>query len=346
MAFDKNEHFLAEQKLQFRLSSLAMEILTDDMFTFQETRLGPFLNEVFTAYYREANASISIRCQELSRTYRDEGVPEETISILCKRLESSILDAVKKYPSDHPVRLYIKDNVMKHLTGKKQLPGGYPCQEDAYYKRIGPYFKAVIEEYARLPYIKREGIFQREIIRAIDDVLNRPQKRCAVKLSMRNGKQHLVIPHRIVTDIRSLYHYLVAIPCKENAQWMSFRISNIISVDEQESVSGFLSKERQIQANQAVQEHGVQFLSAELADVRVQLTENGIKKYQTQLHLRPKCEKIEENSIYVFRCTEAQAEFYFFKFGADAEILEPAKLAEKFKGMYQKAYQLYTKGSL
>ena len=51
MAFDKIEHFLTEQKLQFRLSSFAIEILTDDMFTFQETSLGPFLNEVFTAYY-------------------------------------------------------------------------------------------------------------------------------------------------------------------------------------------------------------------------------------------------------------------------------------------------------
>ena len=341
MAFDKMEHFLTEQKLQFRLSSFAMEILTDDMFTFQGASLGPFLNEVFTAYYIDANASISIRCQELYRTCKDDGIPEETIDILCKRLEASALDVVKKYPSDCPVRFYIKSNVMKHLTGQKQLPGGYPCQEDTYYKRIGLYFKAVVEEYARLPYIKRESIFQREIIQAIDAVLNRPKKRCAIKLNLRNGRQHLVIPHRIVTDIRSLYHYLVAIPCGENAQWMSFRISNIISVDEQESVSGFLSKERQAQADQAIQEHGVQFLSTELADVRVRLTASGIKKYQTQLHLRPKYEKIEENSIYAFRCTEAQAEFYFFKFGADAEILEPAGLAEKFKSMYQKAYQLY-----
>lgn len=346
MAFDRIEHFLAEQKLQFRLSSFAMEILTDDMFTFQETSLGPFLNEVFTAYYREANASISIRCQELHRDCRDEGMPEETISILCKRLEDSILDVVKKYPSECPVRFYVKDSVMHHLTGKKQLPGGYACREDTYYKRIGSYFKAVVEEYARLPYIKRESIFQWEIIQTINSVLSRAKKRCAIKLSLRNGKQHLVIPYCVVTDIRSLYHYLVAIPYGENAQWMSFRISNIISVDEQEGVSGFLSKERQAQAEQAIQKHGVQFLSAELADVRVRLTASGVKKYQTQLHLRPKYEKIEEDSIYVFRCTETQAEFYFFKFGADAEILEPSRLAEKFKSMYQKAYQLYTKWPL
>lgn len=341
MAFDRIEHSLAEQKLQFRLSSFAMEILTDDMFTFQETGLGPFLNEVFTAYYREANASVSIRCQELRRDCGEAGIPEETIGLLCGRLRDSILDAVKNYPSEYPVRFYVKDSVMNHLTGKKQLPGGYPCLEDTYYKRIGPYFKAVVEEYARLPYIQRERVFQREIIRTIDNVLNRTKKRCAVKLSLRNGKQHLVIPHRIVTDIRSLYHYLVAVPCGESAPWMSFRISNIVSVDEQESVSGFLSKERQARIDQAVQEQGVQFLSAELADVRVRLTARGVKKYQTQLHLRPKYERIEEGSVYVFRCTEAQAEFYFFKFGADAEILEPLGLAGKFKSMYQKAYQLY-----
>lgn len=341
MAFDKIEHSLAEHKLQLRLSELAMQVLTDDMSTFQANSLGPFLNQIFEAYYAKANASISIRQQELYRNYKDDGVSEKDLGILCERLKNELLAVVNGYPSDYPVRIYVKNSVMDHLTGKKQLPDGYPCEEDVYYKRIGLYFKAVIEEYVRLPYIERESVFQRKIIHAINEVLNRPQKRCAIKIHLRKGKQHLVVPHRIVTDNHSLYHYLVAIPCRENARWMSFRISNIIGVDKRESVSGFLSKEQQIQADAAVQKHGVQFLSTELADVRVRFTPDGIRKYQTQLHLRPRCEEIEGNGVYFFRCTEAQAEFYFFKFGADAEIMEPKSLAERFKNMYQKAYQIY-----
>lgn len=344
MAFDK---FLTEQKLQFRLSSLASEVLKDDMFTFrgliQDKIPSSFLNEVFVAYYRDADASIDIRCQELSRTLADEGLSEKYIRILCERLKGKTLDVVKKYPSESSVRIYVQDKVMNHLTGEKQLPGGYPCQEETNYTRIGLYFKAVVEEYARLPYVKRESVFQREIIRAIEAVLSRPTKRCAIKLHLRNGKEHLVIPYRIMTDNQSIYQYLVALPCVEGAQWMSFRISNIISVDEYETVSGFLSKDRQDKADKAVRDRGVQFLSAELANVRVRLTDNGIKKYRTQLHLRPKYESIEEKYVYSFQCTEAQAEFYFFKFGADAEILEPAHLAEKFRRMYQRAYQLYVK---
>ena len=63
-------------------------------------------------------------------------------------------------------------------------------------------------------------------------------------------------------------------------------------------------------------------------------------KYRRQTHLRPVLVRREEDR-FVFQCTLAQAEFYFFKFGKDAEILRPEPLREKVKTMYEEAAKAY-----
>ncbi|MCR5211410.1 MAG: hypothetical protein K6C41_02560 [Lachnospiraceae bacterium] len=45
--------------------------------------------------------------------------------------------------------------------------------------------------------------------------------------------------------------------------------------------------------------------------------------------------------IYRFHAAENQLEFYFFKFGKDARILEPKRLAEKFEMMYSEDAKAY-----
>lgn len=90
----------------------------------------------------------------------------------------------------------------------------------------------------------------------------------------------------------------------------------------------------------------VQFMQSQTESIRIKLTKRGIGKYNQMLHLRPhyteRSNAQEDGSrVYTFDCTDAQAEFYFFKFGADAKILEPEKLAEKFRDMHQKAAELY-----
>ena len=58
-------------------------------------------------------------------------------------------------------------------------------------------------------------------------------------------------------------------------------------------------------------------------------------------HLRPRYSEIRDNNIYVFFCTKDQLEFFFFKFGKDAVILEPKSLAEEFKIKYEDAAKAY-----
>jgi len=342
MAFPEK---LAEQKLQIRLSALAQEVIADDMFTFQETREGSFLNKVFIAYHTDAAASISIQIQKLRKHYKDMGIPDNIIDILCKDMSNETLSAVNEYPSKFSKRFYLQNDVMEHLTNEDAPLDGYPCRENEfkefYHGRISEYFKAVIEEYARKAYFEREKIYKKEILKEINEAAERKHDRYAVQISMRNGKHHLVIPYKTETDPQCIYNYLVALPCSSLSKWTSYRVSNIVSVDKRKSESGFLSPAQKAEADEAIRKYGVQFLSNDLAKIRVRLTKSGVKKYQTQLHLRPKVDRIENGSEYVFYCTEAQAEFYFFKFGADAEILEPAGLANKFLKMYQNAYKIY-----
>ena len=49
----------------------------------------------------------------------------------------------------------------------------------------------------------------------------------------------------------------------------------------------------------------------------------------------------KKEDVYIFNCTKAQAEFYFFKFGSDAEILSPVDLRDKFALMYKDAAAVY-----
>ncbi len=77
------------------------------------------------------------------------------------------------------------------------------------------------------------------------------------------------------------------------------------------------------------------------SEIYVKLTKAGVNKYHRQTHLRPSLVREQEDGVYVFKCTTVQAEFYFFKFGKDAEILFPIDLRERFESMYKDAANIY-----
>lgn len=107
------------------------------------------------------------------------------------------------------------------------------------------------------------------------------------------------------------------------------------------SKSAFLKESDKKRLAQAIVSRGVQFMVGDDEVVKVRLTDEGKHKYRRQTHLRPTLtEKCSEN-VFVFHCTAAQAEFYFFKFGKDAEILEPQHLRDKILSLYEKAAAAY-----
>ena len=113
--------------------------------------------------------------------------------------------------------------------------------------------------------------------------------------------------------------------------------------------SGNLTLEEKETLREKIALRGVQFLIGEEKDIIVKMNDSGKEKYNRLRHLRPKYIEIKENDEdndeyrheYKFNCTEAQAEFYFLKFGKDAKIISPESLRDKFKKSYKEAFELY-----
>ncbi|NLZ27655.1 MAG: WYL domain-containing protein, partial [Firmicutes bacterium] len=221
------------------------------------------------------------------------------------------------------------------------------CNEDKYYKdksqkpRISLYLKALFEEYAQKPLYAREKIYYAERFEIIRNAIEAGHQ---LKIQVASSEMYYVKPFRI--DLAT-YHYLTGVssPVEKDGepsyQSASFRLSNMLSVIPVRSRSGYLTEKEKENLNKEIQQKGAQFLTANITDVRIKLTESGVQKYNNQIHLRPACKEILPGNIYCFQCTEIQAEYYFFKFGKDAMVMEPESLATRFKSMYGKAWKIY-----
>ena len=93
----------------------------------------------------------------------------------------------------------------------------------------------------------------------------------------------------------------------------------------------------------AISQRGIQYLTGVKSRIRILLSPEGIRKYQQYTYQRPSYSSIEGDAknIYVFNISEYQAQVYFFKFGADAVVLEPKSLRQTFCRLYKKALSKY-----
>ena len=90
-------------------------------------------------------------------------------------------------------------------------------------------------------------------------------------------------------------------------------------------------------------DRGVMYMSSEPIDIKIKFTKKGLEAFKRQLYMRPQFYTVDpkDKCLYTFRCTELQAINYFFKFGWDAYITEPATLTEKFRIRYERALKSY-----
>lgn len=334
-------------KQHLNLSTLAYEVISSDMFTFGVEKFGTFINNVFDYYHPLAEASISITLNHLkgklekclSNIPGDEKTKQRVLERIVSQKKESLIEKAEFYESGEAFKFWLNKKNFDYLTETQN-----ECGEDKYYSSRGKYIKNVIEEYARLPYIKRENIYFHPWIEEIQDAI---QSKKQLKVVTDENKVYSVYPYKILSDPLSTANYLVGY-CTEydnsdnEKQPCSFRISALKSIKLERSKSAFLKNDLRVQLAQIISSRGVQFMVGNEAEIHVKLTEAGIKKYRRQMHLRPPRIREQDDGVYVFQCTTAQAEFYFFKFGKDAEIIQPAELRDKFKSMYEEAANIYT----
>lgn len=217
--------------------------------------------------------------------------------------------------------------------------------ENAYNGSAGQYIKAIIEEYARKPLVEREKIIYGEWIDQIEYAIAEHR---VLKLTLKSGWRYEVRPYCVCTDPGYNYNYLVGLSKTQDRimqeQVSAFRLSNISKM-RVTSRSSRLTAEEKKTIEDKLRSAGVQFLLQETDSICIRLTAKGKRMYDTQLHLRPPFLSQKENPDgtweYEFMCTPLQVQYYFFKFGADAEILSPKELRESFKTQYAKALERY-----
>ncbi len=169
-----------------------------------------------------------------------------------------------------------------------------------------------------------------------------------------SGKGVLIAPYGILTDEWSSYNYLIGTvfpygKANDTKGYIDNRRISFISwceVIPPKNINPEYEPIPDEEIRKRISASGIQFVRSQPVEIKVRLTSAGKYLYDHVIYLRPNIygEPTEsEPDIYTFFCTEKQAEYYFFKFGADAEIISPDSLRYTFKSKFEKAQELYLK---
>lgn len=342
-----NEYYEARQHLN--LSHLAYETIESDKFMFQEKpSMSKILNRIFTMYRDYADASIANACARYKedlesrvKSISDGAVKTELISALTQSYKTELIEKANSYPRGHQFKFQLNRQNYEYIMD-------WHDTEEAYDKSAGRFIKAILEEYARKPLVEREAILFRDMIEMINACV---ESHLALAITLYSGARFEVRPYGVLIDQGNNYHYLVGYSRKAGEKGedkpSSFRLSNIREYKLFYGRSGRITEAQKKSLKQRIDAVGVQFLLQEPDAIRVRLTKRGKSMYESQAHLRPAftSQEVLPNGdwIYDFNCSQAQAQFYFFKFGADAEVVKPFDLRELFANKYVSAQQLYSK---
>ena len=212
---------------------------------------------------------------------------------------------------------------------------------------------SLLETYANCAYYMREQLYFAECIEKINDIMARGN---LISVRYRNDeKEMLIYPYDVRTDEWSSYNYLIGTDITDTdhsgkGKLVNLRISYISSYKAVPLKSSHPPRcYSQDEIEERIAACGIQFIDEEPATIKVRLPKgqgNGKDMYDHMVFMRPVISEMPvdpDDDIYTFRCTEKQAEYYFFKFGAKVEIIEPESLRNLFLSSYKEAYTLYNK---
>ena len=331
------------------LSQSANSILENDMLAFQITNRSTIINIIIDNFHEEAESTLTLSCQryrtKLSETFSDSNLDDTILN----QMINLLVDKFRKKTKE--TNTSIEKGASKYTSFKFRINTKNTnfftkdSEENNNYEILGEYIRALLEEYARKRYLDREKIILKDKFDTIDDAIK--MKTC-LKVTTLDGSQITVRPYKITTDPLNMYHYLIGYQESTASNTLisfSSRVSNLHNIRNLRS-HAFISSTAVKELEKELHEKGAQFMSSSLSEIKIRLTKTGIQNYNRILHLRPAYTNIEqlddtEDAIYTFNCTPKQIEFYFFKFGSDAEILSPSDLRNNFIKMYQKTVNMY-----
>ncbi|MDE7439359.1 MAG: WYL domain-containing protein [Clostridia bacterium] len=208
------------------------------------------------------------------------------------------------------------------------------------------FIKCLLETYARLPFIEREKlVLKNNVIKPITEAISAGRK-LSVTYAYDIKIFYTVSPICIAPAKEGTFQYLVC--TEDNGGLLSLRLSRIKEVNAERKKSNALSEFRIKEISEKLAEFGPTFVNEEEVTVKVRLSPAGISHYVYSVMHRPMHIDVEHESngrdaedVFVFRCSERQAQYFFFRFAGEAEILEPQSLREKFRNLYQSGLNNY-----
>lgn len=333
------EDFFIDSDSKIQRSTFLNKII-ENCHNYQETGIFPVNLSETIRIQKEAYQKILEKEEAISK---DNEMIQRLVYQLTEQFKKELLRVKQAYPKETGKKFRLNNAVYKRLC---QIP------KDSYETEIfhtpGKYLKALFEEYARLPYIKREYIVFYPYIQEINFALKHS---CFLKVTMKDTVYE-ILPYNIETDLHSTHFYLIGDSRKYSVyenntpKMVSCRISRIQDIHC--IYTHTASEEQKMKLKEryekAVKERDVPFLMNDLLNARIRLTDNGYKKYISQQHLRPSYTRNPNcpGEEYIFKATAFQLKSYFFKFGKDAEILSPPELREEFIEEYTQALKIYT----
>lgn len=337
-----------EQKLRITLSDRARLVMAEDMDVFGVSKASTFINTVFKNYKSEAKSSISLYLQqyklELDRLFTNAKLDDSSKKIAIDQLLSvekhKLNDKISEYlATKGESKLYhINDNNVEYLLED--------CDENQHYSRPGLYIRSIIEEYCSLPFIKREHIYRKEIYEIIERACI--EKRTLKVKANYYGKDQLfyVYPYKIVPDPFHTQSYLVCYSRKAEDEEKDKIVASFsmarINIPTMLTKTFHLNKQEIANIDFQIFNYSPAYLTGKPEQIKVKLTKKGKQSYQSRLYSRPeKIELLSTDDTYVFDCTQQQIFNYFFSFGADAEIISPEYLRNRFKNAHEKALKQY-----
>lgn len=349
-----------EHKVSVTLSLHAYQTIESDMSIFlREVNWAGFINNVIRNFKDGSNASIQLAVQRKLDQMMDAlqtprhpltDVQTRVVQKLAEDYARQLRDEMHAFPSDKETTKKIRINNENFDDLEINGSSRYFSSKD--YRQAGLYIKALLEDYARQTFSKREEIFFQNYIHEIDySIANR--KTVKLKYISRSGKESKLelIPYGIIDDKATHYHYFIGIQkssSESNYQLFSLRLSRIHSISSGARSTHITQKVRS-EIDTQIQEKGVSYLQEDKEIYQIALTSTGIKMYNSIFHLRPRCTKITPSTkgltIYEFDCTEEQIQNYFFRFGKNARILSPESLRLTFQRGYNEAAKSYKEGN-
>lgn len=357
-----------EFKQHVNLSESAWITIQEDIKNFyenseKETVTG-FFNRIFTNFYQEADANIKMRLDqkyaELNEFYSskefkklDKKLINALIDKHLKIYEEKLKDKAKSYekgPQKTQKKIRINKQNIEILTDDENAGAEY------YNNELGKYLKAIFEEYALKPSYVREQIFFLDTVKEIDRAIyNSKQLKITLNARLTDDnreyqRKFYVYPYKLLQNKIKTYNYLVGYSeeiLDSNKKSMKtpacYRISRIQKIDTMVSYGAHISEDNKKELNQLLLERGVEFMASDVENIKIKFTDKGLELLKTHIYLRPNNYEIsnDDKHIYIFKCNKFHATNYFFKFGWDAEIIEPLDLRLSFIQKYKSAFLTY-----